>query len=118
LLFVLPLFFTACPGQIDPRAGDPFDGEGSALLEGTLWEWDGAWGYRTLTFETAQEAVYRDGYYDPPEETRVRYVFNEKTGAGLMDIYGPFSRRGNRLEFSDWKKYGHGAEYVLLTGEL
>jgi hypothetical protein len=115
LLFVLPLFFTACPQQTDPRAEDPFELEGSDALVGTVWEWDGLWGYRTLTFETADAAVYRDGSYDPPEETRVRYVFDTKTGMGLMDVYGPFSKNGNkRLEFSDWKKYGHGAEYVLL----
>jgi hypothetical protein len=115
LIFVLPMLFAACPGQIDPRAGDPFEEEGSAVLVGTLWEWDGSWGYRTLTFESETEAVYSDGYYDPPEKTRVKYIFNEKTGAGLMDVYGPFSRNGNdRLEFSDWKKYGHGAEYVLI----
>jgi hypothetical protein len=117
LLFVLSVFFAACPQQTDPRAGDPFNGEGSAALVGTVWEWDGAWGYRTLAFETAGQAVYSDGYYDPPETTRVGYIFNEETGAGLMDTYGPFSKNGDRLEFSDWKKYGHGADYSLLGGK-
>jgi hypothetical protein len=116
LLFLASLLFTACPQQTDPRADDPFGGGGDGALVGTLWAWDGAWGYRTLRFESGTEAVYSDGYYDPPEETRVRYVFDEETGAGLMDIYGPFSRSGTRLEFSDWKKYGHGAEYVWLEG--
>jgi hypothetical protein len=116
LLFVLPLFFAACSGQIDPRSGDPFDGEGSAALTGTLWEWDGNWGYRTLTFESAKEVVYSDGYYDPPEKIRVRYIFKE-TGEGLLDIYGPFSKNGDRLIFTDWKKYGHGAEYILIKEE-
>jgi hypothetical protein len=115
-LFLASLLFMACPQQTDPRAEDPPEGAGDATLAGTLWAWDGNWGYRTLSFETATEAVYSDGYYDPPEKTRVGYTFNGETGAGLMDIYGPFSKSGDRLEFSDWKKYGHGAEYVLLEG--
>jgi hypothetical protein len=114
LLFAAALLCIACPQQTDPRAGDPFADPGDNTLVGTLWAWDGNWGYRTLAFESETEAVYSDGYYDPPEKTRVHYVFHQETGAGLMDIYGPFARNGGRLEFSDWKKYGHGAEYVLL----
>jgi hypothetical protein len=112
LLLVSPLFI-ACPQQTDPRAEDPLEGESDATLVGTLWAWDAAWGYRTLEFVKDTEVIYIDGK-EPPEV--VRYSFDGETGTGRMDIYGPFSKSGKYLQFSNWNNYGHGAEYILLEG--
>ncbi|MDR1909447.1 MAG: hypothetical protein LBQ35_05995 [Spirochaetaceae bacterium] len=114
LLSVLLYLLPACSQQIDPRSDDPFTGGISDTLVGTFWVWDSTWGYRTLKFESRNRALFTDDGHTPRLEVRVAYYFDEKTGKGALETYGLFTLGGDgtRLEFSNWKNYGHGSEYL------
>jgi hypothetical protein len=108
------LFLSGCQQQADPRDVPPkYTHTQDHPLTGTKWYWDSEWSEnrRILFFNTADKMVYQDG-----SEFIESYVYDKNMKMGRIDAYGEFTVIDDyqTISFSNWKNYGHGAEYKRL----
>jgi len=110
----MALFFAACQEQIDPRdiqSGRPPPDPNSPLV-GTMWHW-GDWGGTTLYFETPDTVIGNPG---DPGESSFTYSYDKATHNGQVDTLGRFTVTPDygKMNFSEWRHYGHGAEFTRI----
>ena len=116
-LLMLGALFCGCPAGETAAAAGTYP----ETLIGTRWEWDSAFGLRTLAFDSPDHLIFHNDHRDgtPVQHLDDYYTYDRTTGQGnITGEYpaGPFIiiNEGRIMHFTNFKNYGHGADFTRL----